>query len=94
MRRRWQGEAPLGKVFWDDMLLAGTAVNVATTLLAMSLLSVDAHVALAVTIFFAPLPLNCFLVVAVWRSAKASSATAAFVAKLAAIVWFLAATIL
>jgi hypothetical protein len=94
MRRRWQGEAPLGKVFWDDMLLAGTAVNVATTLLAMALLSVDAHIALAVTIFFAPLPLNCFLVVAVWRSAKASSATAAFMVKLAAIVWFLAATML
>lgn len=94
MRRRWQGEAPLGKVFWDDMLLVGTAVNVATTLLAMFLFSTAAPVALAVTIFFVPLPLNFFLAVAVWRSAGAAPAATAFAARMAAIAWFVAATTL
>jgi hypothetical protein len=94
LRRRWQGEAPLRQVFWEEMLFAGTALNVATTLLALFLISAKAPVALAVVVFFATLPLNCFLVVAVWRSAGAASATTALAARLTSIAWFLAATML
>jgi hypothetical protein len=94
VRRRWRGEVPLGQVFWDDMVLAGSAVNVATTLLAMYLFSTDVPVALAVTVFFSPLPLNCFLVAAVWRSAESAPAATALAARSAAIVWLVAATTL
>ena len=76
------------------MVLVGTAANVVTTLTAMILISAEASIALVVAIFFAPLPLNAFLVVAVWRSAESASATAAFAARIASVAWFLAATAL
>jgi hypothetical protein len=81
-------------VFWDEMLLAGTAVNVAAALLAMLLFSVEAPVALATAIYFAPLPLNCFLAVSVWRSAASASQATAFAVRFAAVAWLLAATAL
>lgn len=92
LRARWRGELPLGLVFWNDMLLLGTAINAAATLGAMLLLASDAATALAVVVFFAPLPANVFLLVAVWRSAGAAPPATAAAARTAAFVWFLAAT--
>jgi hypothetical protein len=91
---RWRGEAPLDRVLWTDMLLIGTAVNAATTVIALFLISSDAPSAFVVAIYFAPLPLNAFLVFAVWRSAEAASATTAFAAKAISLVWLVAATAL
>jgi predicted phage tail protein len=93
-RTRWRGEAPLAGVFWNDMLLAGTIVNGSATLLAMFLLSAGTSMILVGITYFAPLPFNLFLVVAVWRSAAAATATAAFAARTAALAWLLAATAL
>ena len=92
--KRWRGEVPLDRVFWTDMLFIGTAVNVATTVIAMVLIASDGPSVLVVAVFFSPLPLNVFLVVAVWRSAEAASATGAFAARTASLVWLLAATAL
>lgn len=89
--RRWRGEAPLAAVFWDDMILIGTAVNVAFTLLALVLLSLKAPLALSLAAYFAPAPLNIFLFVAVWRSAARASGAAAAAARIAALIWLLAA---
>jgi hypothetical protein len=94
LRARWRGEGPLGEVFWNDMLLVGTGINVATTLAAMALLASEAPTALAAAVFFAPLPVNLFLLVAVWRSAEAAPPGLATAARLAAALWFLAATAL
>ena len=91
---RWRGEAPLGTVFWDDMLIAGSALNLGLTRLAMALASADAPDAVAALAFFAPLPANLFLVAAVWRSAARSRPLVAAAARGAALFWLVVATTL
>ena len=93
-RTRWRGEAPLARVFWNDMLLAGTIVNVISTLLAVLLLTTGASTPLVALVHFSPLPVNLFLVVAVWRSAESAAGTAALAARIVALAWLLAATAL
>lgn len=93
-RKRWRGELPLARVFWNDMLLVGTIVNATTTLLAVLLVTAGVAKALALATFFAPLPFNVFLVVSVWRSADAATGIAALAAKTVAVLWLLTATIL
>jgi hypothetical protein len=94
LRARWRGELPLGTAFWSDMLLTGTAINAATTVAALLLISEGAPTPLAAAVFLAPLPVNAFLVVAVWRSAARAPAGAASAARAAAAIWFVLATAL
>lgn len=70
--RRWCGQAPLGTVFWRDMLGVGTAINVGMTFAALIAASQGAPAWLAVGLHLAPLPYNLFLLVAVMRSAPPS----------------------
>jgi hypothetical protein len=91
---RWSGQVPLAKVFWNDMVMVGTIVNVITTLLAMLLFIADASIILVVMTFFSPLPFNIFWVVAVWRSADSATGTKACVARTAALAWLFAVTAL
>lgn len=91
---RWRGEAPLGTVFWHDMMLVGTVVNAATTLAAIGLLAAGAPALLAMAVFLAPLPLNLLLFFAVWRSAAKSGGTVTMAAQIAALIWLIAATTL
>ncbi len=77
---RWRGEAPLTTVFWRDMLLAGSIVNLIAVV--------------ALLLFFAPLPMNLFLFIAVWRCGGSSSPLNAFFARLGATIWLIAATAL
>ncbi len=93
-RLRWSGKVPLAKVFWNDMVLVGTIVNVITTLLAMVLFIADALIILVVMTFFSPIPFNIFLFVSVWRSADSATGTNACVARIAALAWFFAVTAL
>jgi len=37
-RTRWRGETPLDRLFWRDMLLVGTILNIASSALALILL--------------------------------------------------------
>lgn len=94
LRARWRGEAPLARVFWVDMLLTGTIVNALATILAACLLSAGVPTPLVGIAYFAPLPLNIFLVVALWRSAAAAEGMTATAARVAAVAWLLAATAL
>jgi hypothetical protein len=76
------------------MLFLGTAVNAATTLMALFLISSDAPSVFVAAIYYAPVPLNAFLVFAVWRSAEAASGTTAFAARAVSLVWLVSATVL
>ncbi|WP_163268863.1 hypothetical protein [Chelativorans alearense] len=91
---RWRGEAPLTTVFWRDMLLAGSLVNLIAALGAMALLASKAPLVVALLLFFAPLPMNLFLFIAVWRCGGSSSPLNAFFARLGATIWLIAATAL
>lgn len=65
--RRWRGHVPMQALFWRDMVLVGTLINLLATGVALALAASDLPIALAAAVHFAPLPFNLFLVAAVWR---------------------------
>lgn len=87
---RWRGEAPLETVFWRDMMLAGTLLNVAATAAALGLFAADVPAALALPVFLVPLPWSFFLFVAVWRSAERTGGPGALTAKIVSALWLIA----
>lgn len=65
--RRWRAVVPMRVLFWHDMVLMGTLINVLFTGMALAMAASDIHIGLAAAVHFAPLPFNLFLVAAVWR---------------------------
>jgi hypothetical protein len=94
--RLWAGEVPLARVFWSYAMIGGTALNAAATLLAMALLAADASALLALAAFALPIPYNLFVLVAVWRSASAYQGPRllADLARVASVIWAVAASTL
>ncbi|MCK6423896.1 MAG: hypothetical protein L6Q75_02250 [Burkholderiaceae bacterium] len=64
---RWQGRVPPGPLLWRDMLLAGSAVNLACSLAALGWLAQGGSGGVAATLHFLPLPYNLFLWASLWR---------------------------
>jgi hypothetical protein len=93
-RRRWRRQAPLKLLFWRDMVVVGTAINVATAVASLMALGMKAGLPLAMFIFFAPLPYNIFLVAAVWRTADLAEASTASSVRFGAMLWLVVATLL
>ncbi|MET4697463.1 hypothetical protein ABIE65_000474 [Constrictibacter sp. MBR-5] len=88
---RWRGAVPLRRVFWWDMLVVGSAINVAAAMAALLALSLGVPGAAAVALFLAPLPYNLFLTAAVWRTAPQDSSGMA--ARAVATVWCVVVTL-
>jgi hypothetical protein len=65
--RRWRGEVPLRRLFWRDMLVVGSLVNVFASFGALIAAAAGAPMAWAAALHFAPLPWNLFLFLALWR---------------------------
>jgi len=82
---------PIGRVFWLDMLVYGTAINVVTTIAALLLFTTKAPTALAAVIYFSPVPYNLFLLIAVWRSATKAPEPTATAARAFGLLWFFVA---
>lgn len=55
------------RLLWHELLAWGTAINIASSGLALVLLATGLPAAWAVALHFAPTPWNLFLVAAVWR---------------------------
>lgn len=91
---RWRGEAPLDRLFWRDMVLFGTILNLITTAAAILLLGLKAPMAAVLAVHFSPLPYNIFLFASVWRTADAAGIAKAAFFKSAALIWLVAATII
>ena len=91
---RWRGEVPLGQLFWQDMLIFGTGINIATAIVAALLFVRDAPTAIAALIYFAPVPYNFFLVAAVWRKAADAREPVASAARLGALLWIVVAMLI
>ncbi len=72
---RWQGEVPVARLFWQDILTNATVINLIATVLAMAVLVQGAHPALAVALHFVPMPYNIFLCAALWRHPERSAFT-------------------
>lgn len=91
MRSRWLGDVPVGRVFWRDMLVIGTAINLVTTVAALLMFATDFPTAAGAAIYFSPLPYNFFLLIAVWRSAGKVQEPRASAARVFALMWFVVA---
>jgi len=85
----WRGELPLSRVFWTDMLVVGTIVNIATMVAAILLFLGGAPAWLGFAVHLLPIPYNIVLFMGVGRSADAGHPQFAWLARAAAGAWFL-----
>jgi hypothetical protein len=67
---RLAGTAPLGVVFWRDMLLVGTGLAIASLIMSLVLAAHQAPTYVIMGTYFAALPYTLFIAVAVWRSSR------------------------
>lgn len=67
LARRWRGEVALRVLFWRDMLLVGSFVNVLASFAALMVAALGAPMGAAAALHFVPAPYNVFLFVALWR---------------------------
>jgi hypothetical protein len=91
---RWHGEIPLSRLFWWDMAVVGTAINILTTIAALAVLAMKGSTAAALIVHFAALPYNIFLFLAVWRTAEKVAPSSAWLAQLGAAAWLLLAIVI
>ncbi|HEY6631693.1 MAG TPA: hypothetical protein VIZ90_09595 [Rhizobiaceae bacterium] len=94
LTRRWRRQLPLGLLFWRDMVVIGSALNLAAAFAGLMALGFKTDLLVAMLVFHAPLPYNFFIVGAIWRTADLSDATTASTARFGAALWLLAVTIL
>lgn len=92
-RKRWRGEAPLDRLFWRDMLLVGTILNVVSSALALILLGLKLPLWLVLAVHFLPVPYNIFLTIAVWRTAEKSGGFKAQLTMLGSALWLIATVV-
>jgi hypothetical protein len=91
---RWGRQVPLGLLFWRDMVVVGSAINLAAAFAGLMALGFKAGLPVAMLIIHSPLPYNLFLAAAVWRTADVAEPRAAASARLGAALWLLLATLL
>jgi hypothetical protein len=92
--RRWQRQVPLGLLFWRDMVVFGSVLNLASAFGGLMALGFKADLAVAMLVFHAPLPYNFFIVGAIWRTADLADVAKASSARMGAVAWLVAATVL
>lgn len=92
--RRWGRRVPLGSLFWRDMIVAGSLLNLAAAFAGLMALGLKADLLVAMFVFNAPLPYNFFIVAAIWRTADLVDAAKASSARFGAVLWLVAATVL
>ena len=92
--RRWRRQAPLGVLFWRDMIVFGSALNLVAAFAGLMALGFKADLLVAMLVYHAPLPYNFFIVGAIWRTADLVDAAKASSARLGAVIWLVAATVL
>lgn len=91
-RSRWLGQVPIDRLFWRDMLLVGTGISIASSVVALVLLGLKMPLGLVLAVHFAPVPYNIFLTIAVWRTAEKSGAKASLML-VGSALWFIATVV-
>lgn len=91
----WHGRAPLSRAFWEYAIVYGSLANLLATGAALAVIALDLPGALAVLLYFLPVPYNLLMVVAVWKSAAHYLGPAHFahLARAAIVVWAAVATL-
>ena len=88
-RSRWQGLVPLDRLFWRDMVVVGTVISIASSVLALILLGLKLPLWLVLVVHFAPVPYNIFLTFAVWRTAEKAGGAKASAMMLGSALWLI-----
>jgi hypothetical protein len=91
LKQLWRAEIPLSRVFWQDMVLVGTFVNLAAMGVAFLAVALGASTAIGIAIHLAPVPYNILLVASVWQRAGVESSAWSSLAKVGAVAWLLIA---
>ena len=91
---RLAGTAPLGVVFWRDMLLVGTGLAIASLVASLVLAAHQAPIYLILGTYFAALPYTLFIAVAVWRSSRHVVAVQMLTVRTITACWATAAVLL
>ncbi|MBZ9695782.1 hypothetical protein FJ872_28230 [Mesorhizobium sp. B2-5-9] len=89
-RSRWLGEVPIDRLFWRDMMLVGTAINIGSSAAALILLGLKMPLGLVLAVHFAPVPYSIFLALAVWRTADKAGGAKASLFMLGSALWLIA----
>lgn len=89
-RQLWHGEIPFSRVFWTDMLVVGTSVNILFLGAAMLIFASGISPLLGLVAHFLPVPYNLALAVGASRSAEIVEPGWAWVAQAIATLWFIA----
>ena len=80
---------PLDRLFWRDMVVVGTAINIASSMLALILLGLKLPLGLVLAVHFLPVPCNIFLTFAVWRTAEKTGGAKASLMMLGSALWLI-----
>ena len=89
----WRADFPLPRVFWTDMIVIGSMVNIVGTAAAMLLFVSGAPIAIGVFVHFAPVPYNVLLFLSVWQAAAREASTWSFLAQVAGLIWLITAIV-
>jgi hypothetical protein len=89
IRSLWRGERPLARVFWTDLIVIGTLINVLASVAAMLLFVSGAPIAIGVIVHFLPVPYNILLFMAVWQSAARETSLWSFPAQAVSLIWLI-----
>ena len=92
--RRWRRQVPLDLLFWRDMAVIGTLINLGAAFASLMALGFKTDLAVVMLVFLSPLPYNIFLVGAVWRTAERVPAGKAWSARVGSALWLVIATLL
>lgn len=90
LRERWAGKVPMSRMFWRDIMLYATVLNVASAMAGLLLFTSDLPAWVGLAVFMLPLPYNIFLVMAVWRKAGRRTGLAAQAYQLFSALWLIA----
>lgn len=69
LQRLWAGELALDEAFWTFAVLYGLALNLATSLLFLTLIAADQPIAALIVGYGPSLPYNILALIGVWRAA-------------------------
>lgn len=64
---RWQARVPFASLFWNDLILRGSLLNLFFSILGLVFIAQGYPAYLGLTAHFLMLPYNLFLVLCVWR---------------------------
>lgn len=87
--RLWRGDFPLARVFWTDMIIIGSIVNIVGAAAALLIIVSGAPIAFGVIVHFAPVPYNILLFLSVWQSAAREVSRWSFPAQVVGLIWMI-----